>query len=142
MSTITTKQITQLQTICSAKFRNRDERLEMLSEMVGSPITSIKDLTELQADELIYFFNTGKNMDHSSYALFDHKNNQHRTILSHCHTLGWVNPNNPRFVDLNRLGGWLKSEKSPVKKPLKQMTKQELSKIIVALENITKSKFK
>lgn len=142
MSTITTTQVTQLQTICSGKFRDREERLEALSEMVGVEIKSIKDLNRLQADELIYFFNTGKPVDHSLWAIFDRNNSQHKTILSLCHQLGWVQEDKPQFVDLYSLGGWLKSERSPVKMPLKDMNRPQLSKIIAALQNIVKSKYK
>ena len=142
MSTITANQITQLQTICSGKFRSREERLEAISEMVGVEVKSVKDLNRLQADELIYFFNTGKSIDHSSWAMFDRNNSQHKTVLSLCHQLGWVQEEKPQFVDLHRLGGWLKSDRSPVKSPLKDMGKQELSKIIFALQNILKTNFK
>ncbi|WP_187695224.1 hypothetical protein [Chryseobacterium sp.] len=142
MSTITTTQITQLQTICSGKFRNREERLEALSEMMGVELNSIKDLSRLQADELIHFFNTGKPLNHSTWALFDRNNSQHRTVLSLCHQLGWVQEEKPEFVDLHRLGGWLKSDRSPVKTPLKEMTRAELSKIISALQNIIQKQYK
>ena len=142
MATITTSQIQQLQTICSGKFRSREERLEALSEMVGVELHSVKDLNQLQADELIYFFNTGRSLNHSVWGIFDKNNTQHKTVLSHCHTLGWVQEDNPQFVDLHRLGGWLKSDRSPVKKPLKEMSKTEVSKIIFALGNIIKSKYR
>lgn len=142
MSTITKPQIQQLQTICSGKFRNREERLEAISEMMGVEINSIKELNRLQADERIYFFNTGKTLDHSSWAMFDRYNTQHKTVLSLCHQLGWVQEANPHFVDLQRLGGWLKSDRSPVKLPLKEMNRTELSKIIFALQNILKSNYK
>lgn len=139
---ITTQQISQLQTICSGKFRDREERLEAISEMVGFHIESVKDLSELQARELIYFFNTGKPMDHSSWGYFDKRNNQHKTVLSICHQLGWVQEENPNFVDLHRLGGFLKSNRSPVKMPLKEMSSNEVSKIIFALQNIIKTTYK
>lgn len=142
MATITTRQISQLQTICSGKFSNREERLEALSEMVGSELTSIKDLSSLQADELIYFFNTGKTLDHTSWALFDKKNSQHKTVLSLCHQLGWVQEDKPEFVDLHRLGGFLKSDKCPVKSPLKEMSPAQVSKLIFVLQRIVQSKFK
>lgn len=141
MSTITTKQVQQLQTICSGKFKSRDERLETLSEMLGVEISSIKDMSRIQADELIYFFNTGKTLDHSSWAVFDRHNPQHKAVLSLCHQLGWVQEDKPQFVDLHRLGGWLKSDRSPVKSPLGDMTKQEVSKIIFALQNIIKKQY-
>lgn len=142
MSTITKPQIQQLQTICAGKFRSREERLEALSEMMGVEVLSVKDLNRLQADELIYFFNTGKTLDHSSWAFFDRHSTQHKTILSLCHQLGWVQEENPQFADLQRLGGWLKSDKSPVKMPLKEMDKPQLSKIIFALQNMLKTKYK
>ena len=142
MSTITENQVRQLQSICSGKFRNREERLEALSERVGMELNSVKELNRLQADEIIYFFNTGKTINNSSWAIFDQHNTQHKAIFSLCHQLGWVQEDKPHFVDLHRLGGWLKSDRSPVKIPLKEMNKQQLSKIIVALQNILKSKFK
>ncbi|QDP85219.1 hypothetical protein FNJ88_06430 [Chryseobacterium sp. SNU WT5] len=141
MSTITKPQIQQLQTICAGKFRSREERLECLSDMMGVEVLSVKDLNQTQADELIYFFNTGKTLDHSSWALFDRNNTQHKTILSLCHQLGWVQEENPQFADLHRLGGWLKSDKSPVKMQLKEMNKIQLSKIIFAIQNMLKSNF-
>ncbi|WP_419486994.1 hypothetical protein [Chryseobacterium bernardetii] len=140
--TITKQQISQLQTICSGKFRDREERLEAISEMMGCEINSIKDLNQLQASELIHFFNTGKTLDHSPWGFFDKRNNQHRNVLSICHSLGWVSEENPQFVDLHRLGGWLKSDRSPVKKPLKEMSSAEVSKIIFALQNIVKTTYK
>lgn len=79
-----------------------------------------------------------------SWAFFDKNNQQHRTILSLCRQAQWVKPHS-RFgevADLERLHRFLKSDKSPVKKPLKEMTKQELSKIIIALEGIVKHRYK
>lgn len=142
MSTITKQQISQLQTICSGKFRDREERLDAISEMVGYQIESVKDLSRLSADELIYFFNTGKSIDHSAWAFFEKRNSQHKTVLSLCHQLGWVQEDKPEFVDLHRLGGFLKSDKCPVNIPLKEMTTAECSKLIYVLQNIIKSKYK
>ena len=139
--TITNDQIIRLQCICKDKFISRDERLEALSELAGTELSSIKDLSRIQADELIYFFNTGKIMDHSVWAAFDKYNTKHRAILSRCHTLGWVQEDKPQFADLHRLGAWLKSDRSPVKRPLKDMDSRELSKIITAMDNIIKSKY-
>ena len=44
--------------------------------------------------------------------------------------------------DINRLSEFLKSDKSPVNKPLKKMEPLEVSKIIEALKGIVKSKYK
>lgn len=137
----TSNQIQQLQIACTGKFRDRSERLEAVSDIIGLEIDSFTELSTSQADELIYFFKTGKLPDNRSFAFFDFNNMQHRTILSLCHTLGWKEDDSNR-VDLNRLGGWLKSNRSPVRKPLKEMNKQELSKIISALESIIRKKYK
>lgn len=138
---ITKDQVIQLQSICSGKFHNREERLEALSEITGFELKSVKDLNQVQAADLIYFFNTGKSPDNSSWAVFDKRNTKHMGILARCHTLGWVQEDKPQFVDLHRLGGWLKSNRSPVQKPLKEMTSPELSKIIKALESITQKQY-
>lgn len=140
--TITKPQIKQLQTICSKKFRSREERLEFLSAFCGEPVESTKDLTERQAFEAIRYLNTGKAPNNSFYAVFDKENRQHRTILSLAHQIGWVQEENPKFVNLHTLGTWLISKKCPVNKPLKQMNKQELSKVIFALEQVFNWRYK
>ncbi|MFJ1366646.1 hypothetical protein ACILDU_09420 [Capnocytophaga canimorsus] len=48
----------------------------------------------------------------------------------------------PHLVDLNRLGVWLISKRSPVKKALQDMSHKEVSKIIFAIENMIKGKYK
>ena len=88
--------------------------------------------------------NKAKEKAKVSWAYFDKENNQHRLILSLCRQAQWVKPHS-RFgevVDLERLQVFLKSVKSPVNKPLKSMTRQELSKIIIALEGIVNHKYK
>lgn len=78
------------------------------------------------------------------WAFFDKNNSQHRNILSLCRQAQWVKQHDRygEVADLERLQSFLKSDKSPVKKPLKEMDKQELSKIIVALEGIVKHRYK
>ncbi|MDO5607618.1 MAG: hypothetical protein Q4G08_04085 [Capnocytophaga sp.] len=140
---ITKPQIKQLQTLCSSRFSDREERLEFLSAMAGEPVQSAKELTQLQADGIIRYLNTGKASDNSYYARFDKENNQHRTILSLAFQFGWVGTTDSgRTVpDLERLGSWLISKRSPVQKPLLKMTRPELSKVITALERMTVKKF-
>lgn len=79
-----------------------------------------------------------------NWAYFDKENNQHRLILSLCRQAQWTKPHSRygEVVDLERLQSFLKSDKSPVKRPLKEMTKQELSKVIIALEGIVKHRYK
>ncbi len=79
-----------------------------------------------------------------NWGLFDKNNNQHRTVMSHLYTAQWTVQNEAgrEIPDLLRFSDWLKSEKSPVRKPLMDMTSKEISKIIVALGGIIEHKFK
>lgn len=79
-----------------------------------------------------------------NWAIFDKANTQHKTILSLLRQAQWVvpHPRHGEVADLARLSTFLKSDKSPVKKPLKAMTDKETSKIIQALKGIIKSKYK
>lgn len=138
---VSTQQMKMLQSACSGKFRDREERIDAVSDLVGFEIKSFKDLNSVQADDLIRFFNTGELPDNSSWGRFDKNNSRHRSILSRCYTMGWVDEETG-YVDLNRLGEWLKSNRSPVQRPLKEMEPHELSKIIKALDGIIKSKYK
>lgn len=139
--TATKIQIRQLQSACAGKFSDRDERLDAVSDLLGFRINSFSELNSLQADDLLRFFNTGKLPDNSSWARFDKTNPQHRTILSRCYTLGWRDEETG-YTDLNRLGGWLKSDRSPIRKTLKEMNRAELSKIISALESMINKKYR
>ncbi len=79
-----------------------------------------------------------------NWAIFDKTNTQHKTILSLLRQAQWVvpHPRHGEVADLSRLSTFLKSDKSPVKKPLKSMTPEETSKIIEAIKGIVKSKYK
>ena len=140
MKPIEKDQLRQLQTICAGKFRDREERLEAISDIMGCEIKSFSELNKSQFEDLVTYFNTGKMHNNGSWAVFDKLNKQHTTILSLCHTLGWVQEENPKYVDLHRLGGWLK-HRSPIKKALKEMNVKELSKVIFSLEQIVKKQF-
>lgn len=86
----------------------------------------------------------GRTHSKSNWGLFDKDNQQHKTILSLLRQAQWVVPNGKwgEVPDINRLSDFLKSDKSPVNKPLKKMEPEEVSKIIVALEGIVKSKYR
>jgi hypothetical protein len=79
-----------------------------------------------------------------NWAIFDKTNTQHKTILSLLRQAQWVvpHPRHGEVADLARLSTFLKSDKSPIKKPLKAMTDKETSKLIQALKGIVKSKYK
>ena len=141
---ITKQQLKTIQTLLNKRFTDRQERLEFLSDFFGMEIKSTKDLTEKQAFQLIRYLKEGKTIDNAFFARFDLKNNQHLTVLARCHELGWVSvaPTGKVLPDLNKLGGWLISKRSPVKKALMEMSHKEVSKIIFAIENMIKSKYK
>jgi hypothetical protein len=105
--------------------------------------TSLKSLTQAQAVKIIKAQtgdtpteerSTGKN-----WGYFDKENSQHARIRANLRTANIVEKND-RHGEVADMLGWfnrfLKSEKSPVKKPLKEMTPQEVSKIIKALDGI------
>ena len=79
----------------------------------------------------------------TNWAFFDKHNQQHRNILSLLRQLKWTKPHEKygEVADLERFSNWLKSVKSPVRKPLKQMEKPEVSKIICALEAMIEKEF-
>lgn len=139
---ITTDQIKIIQMLLNKRFTDRQERLDFVSDFFGMEVKTTKELTEKQAFQLIRYLKEGKTIDNAFFARFDPQNSQHRTVLARCHELGWVQDDKPHLVDLNRLGGWLISKRSPVKKALLDMSHKEVSKIIVALENMIKSKYK
>lgn len=86
----------------------------------------------------------GRTNSNSNWGLFDKNNQQHKTILSLLRQAQWVVKNDKwgEVPDINRLSEFLKSDKSPVNKPLKSMEPQEVSKIIEAFKGIVKSKYK
>ena len=86
----------------------------------------------------------GRSQGKSNWGLFDKENQQHKTILSLLRQAQWVVKNEKwgEVPDINRLSEFLKSDKSPVNKPLKKMEPSEVSKIIEALKGIVKSKYK
>ncbi len=136
-------QLKRLQTAMSRRFNSRDERLAFLSELHGREITTTKELSKIEADEVLYFLNTGKTKNYE-WGHFDNQNRQHRTLLSLLRQAQWTVPNerHGEVPDLERLSNFLKSSKSPVNKPLLKMTKQEVSKIITAFEGIVKHKYR
>ena len=79
-----------------------------------------------------------------NWGLFDKNNKQHLTLLAYMRTAQWTTPNGKHgeVADIERLSEWLKSELSPVKKPLKKMEPWEVSKIIEAFKGIVKSIYK
>lgn len=89
-------------------------------------------------------FKNSKQLNTDNWGLFDKNNQQHKTLLSQMRTAQWTVPHEKwgEVPDVNRLSTFLKSDKSPVNKPLKKMKPCEVSKIIEAFKGIVKSKYK
>lgn len=108
--------------------------------------TSLNDLTFDQANKIIQQ-QTGKTPQPTKqvcWGKFDKTNPQHKVIMSLLYQAQWTQPSDKygEIPDIDRLGEFLKSDKSPVKKPLLKMETHELQKVITALSGIVKSKFK
>ncbi len=129
---------------CNYNMEIKDEWVQWVTGDVNQ--TSLKSLTQLQAVKIICQ-QTGEaqpELKTENWGLFDKNNSQHRNILSLMRQAQWVKQSEKwgEVADLERLSNFLKSDKSPVKKPLKKMTTEEVSKIITALEGIVKSRYK
>ncbi|MDX6187967.1 hypothetical protein SGQ83_01280 [Flavobacterium sp. Fl-318] len=76
--------------------------------------------------------------NNKNWGLFDKTNQQHKTLLSQLRTLQWTAPNGKwgEVADISRLSEFLKSDKSPIKKPLKNMNSKEVSKIIECFKSM------
>lgn len=135
--------IQHLMTVVSEKYSNREARLADFGKILGYKVISTTDLTEIELTELIHCYTTGELPNPTIYAYFENNNTQHRKILSLAIQLGWRDPNHTNYANLHVLGCWIKSYRCPVVgKTLKQMSHQELSKVIVALENMVVKKWK
>ena len=134
---ISTRQLKILQSLLGKRFKDREGRLAFLSDFVFRALGSSKELTEEEAFEILDWLK----YNYSKEAYFDSHNAQHLSLLAKCHELGWVQEDNPRIPDLQRLGRWLLSKKCPVQKPLKEMTTKEVSKVIGALEKIIEKRY-
>jgi hypothetical protein len=74
-----------------------------------------------------------------NWGYFDTNNSQHKRIQANLRVANIV-VKSQKWGEVADMLGWfdrfLKSDKSPIKKPLKKMTQQEVSKIIVALDGV------
>ena len=109
--------------------------------------TSLNDLTSEQAEKII-MQQLGRSekaeFPDKSWTRFDKSNKKHRLILSLLYQCGWTTKNerHGEIPDMNRLAEFLKSDKSPVKKPILKMTNTELEKIIKSLSGVVKHVWK
>jgi hypothetical protein len=105
--------------------------------------SSLTKLTFTEANAVIENYG-GTAFKYDNWAFFDFKMSQHRKVLSLCHDLDWTvysDKNQKHIVDTHRLSEFLKSKKCPIQKPLKSQSKEELSKVIYALEQMFDKSF-
>ncbi|MCH4824274.1 hypothetical protein ML462_13950 [Gramella lutea] len=129
--------------LCGYQKDTKEEYVQWVTGDVNK--TSTNDLSFEQANKIIkQAGGTPYKNKTDNWAFFNKDNGKHKYILSLCRQLDWTTPDERfgKVVDLNRLSEWLKSDKSPVKKPLKKMNARECSKIITALEGMIDTKFK
>lgn len=147
MATIEAKQIQQIQISMKRTHTDRDERLHFMSEIIGREINSTKDLTKIEADELLNYLYNDKYI-RNNWASFNLKTEKYRSerkkLFSLLHQAQWVKPNerHNEVPDLERLSNFLKSPKSPVNKPLMKLTKNEWEKLIVCFTNIVRGLYR
>ena len=129
---ISKRQLKILQNLLGKRFNDREERIAFLSDFVQRELSSSKELTEGEFFEILDWLK----YNYAKEAQFDSHNTQHLSLLAKCHELGWVREDNPKIPDLGRLGKFLLSKRCPIQKPLKEMTTNEVSKVIGALTGI------
>ena len=114
--------------------------------------TSLKSITQAQAKKIIMTQEgstpvnkpsgtSNRELAKQNWATFDKSNQKHRVILSCMYQAQWTVPSDKygEIPDMERLSNFLKSDRSPVKKALKDMQPFELEKVIAALNGIIKS---
>jgi hypothetical protein len=141
---ITKFQINRIMQNCAYQVDTKNEWVQWVTGDVAR--TSLKSITHDQAIKILYAQTGTKPVVEQSenYALFDKTNPRHKLILSLCRQANWTitNVKHGEVADLQRLDSWLKSDRSPVKKPLKKMDTKEIERIIGALGGIVKSLYK
>lgn len=135
---ITNSQIKKIHALLPPRVKeDKEAKTNLIAQYTGSvTATSTKDLTFSQANQLIISLGGLPIILSRAFMRFDVNKKQHRTVLSLCHQLGWKVYSRGRYIaDMHRLAEWLQY-KSPVQKSLIAMEKEELSKVIFAMENM------
>ncbi len=139
------KQIIRIQSAMSSRCSSRDERLDFMSGFFSREIESTKDLTSVEADDFIYFLNTGK-VSNNNWAYFDKSKftSERKLLWSYLYQAQWTvsNDRHGEVPDLERLSAFIKSKNSPVNKPLKLWKKQDWEKILYVFLQIVKFEHK
>lgn len=141
---ILTFQVNRIMKNCSYQNDIKREWVQWVTEDVKR--TSLKSITQGQAKKIIMAQegSTFVNPPQENWANFDNENAQHKAILSLLYQLQWVKSSERRgeIPDLERLSKFLQSDKSPVKKRLKDMAPEEVSKIIECFNSMVIKNYK
>ncbi|WP_395060047.1 hypothetical protein [Flavobacterium sp.] len=141
---ITAFQIKRIMQNCSYQVETKNEWVQWVTGDVNC--TSLKSITHDQAIKIMHAQTGTKPLNEptENWAVFDKANPKHKVILSLLYQMQWVKPSEKwgEVPDLDRLSAFLQSEKSPVKKKLKDMEPLELEKLIKALSGIVKHRYK
>ena len=141
---ILTWQVNRIMNNCHYQVDTKSEWVQWVTADVNR--TSLKSITQAQAKKIMLAQQGGTliNETQENWAVFDKTNSKHKVILSLLYQAQWTIPNerHGEVPDLERLSSFLKSEKSPVKKKLKDMDVHELEKVIKALTGIVKYRYK
>lgn len=131
VETITSEQIREIFARCKGRYEDREERLLYIGGIVGRDVESVKELTQEEAEAMIRTLRYGEDMSYFGY--FDKGNRQHMSVVGCCYKLGWVKAGK---ADVDRLGRFLMSKHSPVRKRLMEMNPREVSRVIYVLQKI------
>jgi hypothetical protein len=142
---ITAWQIKAIMRNCSYQVDTKNEWVQWATGDENR--TSLKSINQAHAKKIILQQTGGEIITQPKekfFATFDIKKPSHRKILSLMRTAQWTKPSDKHgeIPDMEILDKFIKSDKSPVIKPLMQMSDQETQKLIQALNGIIKSKYK
>jgi len=141
---ITTNQIRRIYGILG-RLGIRNMKEQMVMEASQGRTASIKELSHLEAVELIRHLSNLEAEQNQAEGNADKANKQRRRILSICYQMppekGFVKYDasaGKHTVDLERLDKFLCSPRSIYKKPLQKHSTKELSRVIVQMEGMLK----
>ena len=140
---ITTKQIKIIHTILPVEIKDDTEaKAQLISQFTGSEQKrSTKDLTSIQATELIQFLSTHNMPCMARYAYFDKTNKQHRYLLSMSIQLGWSKLHRGKVIaDLERLGSWI-YKVGYLHIPLLEYKPEDLSRLVYQFEQVLQNSY-
>lgn len=143
---ILTFQVNRIMKNCQYQVDTKNEWVQWVTADVNR--TSLKSITQVEAKKIICqqegIVLPSAVEAQENWAVFDKANPKHKVILSLLYQAQWTVPNerHGEVPDLERLSNFLQSDKSPVKKKLKDMEPLELEKLIKALSGIVKHRYK